>query len=226
MFFCFDSNYISNENNAATKANEMWDAIHSGYERSKIKYDNWLDLFQKIIENCSTPIIDLGCGCGNDTLYLVERGKKVIPCDYSKNAIKNIRKNFPEIEKAVCFDMQNGLPFDDNFTDLIICDLSLHYFKEETTFKILSDIKRVLTPNGTFIFRVNSLKDVNYGMGEGKEIEPHLYETSDGRYKRFFDLKDLERFFENWEKLYINEETMKRYKMEKVLWKCAVKVKK
>ena len=51
-------------------------------------------------------------------------------------------------------------------------------------------------------FRVNSVKDVNHGAGEGKEIESHLYETADGRLKRFFDEKDIQKFFADWENLY------------------------
>lgn len=211
---------------ALEKANERWNAIHSNYERAKIKYDDWLELFQRAIDNCKTPIIDLGCGSGNDTLYLVERGKKVIPCDYSRNAVQNIQKNFPEVERTECFDMTKGLPFEDNFTDIIISDLSLHYFTERKTFEVLNEIKRVLKPDGILLFRVNSVKDVNYGAGEGKEIEPHLYETSDGRYKRFFDAQDLGKFFTDWEKLYIHEETMGRYDLEKVLWRGAMQVKK
>ena len=197
---------------AIEKANERWNTIHRHYERDKIKYDDWLELFKRAIENCNTPIIDLGCGSGNDTLYLVERGKKVIPCDYSQNAIQNIQNNFPEVERTECFDMTKGLPFDDNFTDLIISDLSMHYFTEEKTFEILEEIKRVLKPNGILLFRVNSVKDVNHGAGEGSEIERHLYETEDGRLKRFFDEEDLQKFFSAWEKLYLNEETMGRYR--------------
>ncbi|MBQ3415407.1 MAG: class I SAM-dependent methyltransferase [Clostridia bacterium] len=211
---------------ALEKANERWNVIHSNYERAKIKYDDWLELFQRAIDNCKTPIIDLGCGSGNDTLYLVERGKKVIPCDYSRNAVQNIQKNFPEVERTECFDMTKGLPFEDNFTDIIISDLSLHYFTERKTFEVLNEIKRVLKPDGILLFRVNSVKDVNYGAGEGKEIEPHLYKTSDGRYKRFFDAHDLEKFFTDWEKLYIHEETMGRYDLQKVLWRGAMQVKK
>ena len=60
---------------AIGKANDRWNEIHSSYERDKIKYDDWLELFQRAIENCKTPIIDLGCGSGNDTLYLIEKGK-------------------------------------------------------------------------------------------------------------------------------------------------------
>ena len=52
-------------------ANQRWNDIHSYYERDKIKYDDWLELFDREIQNCQTPIIDLGCGCGNDTLYLI-----------------------------------------------------------------------------------------------------------------------------------------------------------
>lgn len=39
----------------------------------------------------------------NDTLYLIERGKKVIPCNYSKNAIENIKKQFSRDRKSRMF---------------------------------------------------------------------------------------------------------------------------
>ncbi len=205
-------------------ANDRWNRIHQNYEREKIKYDDWLDLFNNEIKNCDTPIIDLGCGSGNDTKYLIEKGKKVIPCDYSEIAIQNIQKNFPEIERIECFDITNGLPFEDNFTNLIIADLSLHYFTEETTRKVLGEIKRVLKPNGLLMFRVNSVKDVNHGAGEGKEIEQHLYKTEDGITKRFFDEVDIYNFFEGWDMLFMQEEKMIRYKKSKELWRCVAKV--
>ena len=58
---------------------EYWDNIHSKYERNEIKLDDWLDKFETIIDSCSTPILDLGCGSGNDTLYLINKNKQVIP---------------------------------------------------------------------------------------------------------------------------------------------------
>ena len=36
---------------AIGKANDRWNEIHSSYERDKIKYDDWLELFQTAIEN-------------------------------------------------------------------------------------------------------------------------------------------------------------------------------
>lgn len=223
---------------AIEKAKERWNIEYKNYEREQIKRSDWLEIFQRAIENCKTPIIDLGCGKGADTLYLVEKGKTVIPCDYSGSAIERIQNNFPEIERAECFDMTKGLPFDTDFTDLIVCGLSLHYFTEKTTFEILEEIKRVLKPGGILLFRVNSIHDVNYGAGEGREIEPHLYETSDGRYKRFFDKGDIDKFFSGWEELYVHEErtmyeknivrvgSVGNSQVEKVLWRCAMQVKK
>lgn len=81
--------------------------------------------------------------------------------------------------------MLDGMPFSDDSFELIIADLSLYYFKELDTIKILKEIRRILASGGHLIFRVNSVNDVNYGAGKGKIIEHHLYETSDGRLKRF-----------------------------------------
>ena len=179
-------------------------------------------MFNKDILECNKPIIDLGCGRGNDTLYLIEKGKEVIPCDFSEIAIEKIKKSFPQIKNVNCFDMTKGLPFEENYTDLIICDLSLHYFTEITTKKILDEISRVLTPNGKLLFRVNSINDVNHGAGQGIEVENHLYETADGTLKRFFDENDIKSNFKNWIILYVKEEKMGRYDKEKILWKGAV----
>ena len=157
-------------------------------------------------------------------MYLLEIGKEVIPCDYSINAINNIKK-LPELKEIKHFDMTKEIPFNDNFTDIIIADLTLHYFSEEQTFNILEEIKRILKPNGLLIFRVNSTRDTNFMPNNMLEIEHNFYETSDG-YKRFFNEEDINKFFEKWNIVYINQEDMGRYGHTKILWKGAVKVNK
>ena len=93
---------------------EYWDDVHKDYNRDDIVFDDWLDKFESIINNCNTPILDLGCGSGNNTLYLINKNKKVVACDLSINAINNIMKNFPEVYDTKCFNMLDGLPFEDN----------------------------------------------------------------------------------------------------------------
>ena len=119
--------------------------------------------------------------------------------------------------------MLDGMPFDDNYFEVIIADLCLHYFKEKDTFMILNELKRILVNNGSLMLRVNSINDVNHGAGEGLEIEHHLYETSDKRLKRFFDENDIKYFFKDFDIEYLNEEIMTRYNSEKRLYRCLVR---
>ena len=167
-------------------AREKWNKKYSGeFNEKRATYDGWLDDFFHYILECETPILDLGCGNGNNARYLAKKGKEVIACDYSESALETIKENMPEISDRMCFDMRDGLPFDDNFTSIIIADLSLHYFTEEDTVRILNEIHRVLKPNGMLLFRVNSTNDINYGALEGEEIEyittPELIEEKFGR---------------------------------------------
>jgi len=200
-----------------------WDNIYADYKVSEIEADGWLEKFDYMIERCSTPIIDLGCGGGNDTLYLIQKGKRVISCDQSINAIENIKKSFPKVYGTKCFNMLDGMPFDDGSFELVTADLCLHYFNEKETFDLINEIKRILTKDGHLIFRVNSINDVNYGAGRGKEIEHHLYETEDKRIKRFFDERDIKYFFKDFDIEYLSEETMIRYELEKRLYEVCVK---
>ena len=150
--------------NSLNYQDKTWDGSQRDLSRNIIETDDWLVDFDQIISSCDTPILDLGCGSGNDTLYLIQKGKRVISCDQSANAIENIRKNFPEIYDAKCFDMLDGLPFEDNSFQVVIADLCLHYFREKDTFALLDEIRRILTDKGYLIFRVNSINDKNHGI--------------------------------------------------------------
>ncbi len=201
-----------------------WNETHQmlNYERKLIKIDDWLERFEELIMETHKPIPDLGCGGGNDTLYLLGKGKKVIPCDQSEYAIDNLKRNFPEIPEALCFNMLDGFPFDDESFDVVIADLCLHYFDSRDTDFVISEIKRILTPGGHLLARVNSLNDVNHGAGQGKEIEHHVYESKSGTLKRFFDEEDIRLFFRKFKIEYLKEESMGRYKLEKRVYRLCV----
>ncbi len=201
-----------------------WNGVHKEISRSDIRTDDWLDRFGDIIMNCKKPILDLGCGTGNDTLYLIEKGRQVISCDQSENAIRNMRKNFPEVSEIKCFNMLDGLPFEKDSFELVIADLCLHYFTEADTHKLIADIRRILIPGGHLILRVNSVNDVNHGAGAGKEIERHLYETENNTIKRFFDEEDIRFFFKDYEIVYLHEEIMSRYRLKKYLYRVCCRV--
>lgn len=203
------------------KYKEIWDKNHKQFFTGTIKTDDWLNKYDSIINSSKEEIIDLGCGTGNNSLYLFEKGKHIIACDYSDEAMRIVKEHLPTI-KTKQFDMTEPFPFKDNFTDLVIADLCLHYFSNEDTIKILKELKRVIIPNSNLIFRVNSVNDVNHGAMQGKKIEEHYYELSDMR-KRFFDREDFNKYFNDWDIVDLNEDVMTRYVNPKILWKGLVR---
>ena len=118
------------------KALSMW----NGWSKSrsgKPIYDLWLDDYKSDLEKFkNSKFLDLGCGIGADTLYLIERGYKVISVDYSKEAINNILSNIKGSEAKI-LDMNEKFTFENNSFNLIIADISLHYFNEEKNKNIM-----------------------------------------------------------------------------------------
>ncbi len=188
---------------------DYWNETHQKYSQGKIVYDNWLDGYKSVLDECKTAVLDLGCGTGNDTLYLTEKGFKVLACDYSEVALDKIKKSFDDVE-TILLDISEALPFADNSFDIVIADLSLHYFVEQTTMSIMKEIKRILSPKGHLLARVNSIADINHGAGQGKKLEKNFYFV-EGYNKRFFDFKDAEKFFSIIGKTQIKEADMLRY---------------
>lgn len=181
---------MNTNNNGFVK---MWD--NWSKRRSSVPvYDLWLDEYKEILEsNKDNEILDLGCGIGAYTLYLIERGYNVLSCDFSNEALKSIQDNIPN-SKTLYLDMMKKFPIKDNTYSLIIADLSLHYFDNETTIHIMREIKRILNNNGILLSRVASVNDFNFGAGVGEELERNYYFEGDYT-KRFFDFEDINKYF-------------------------------
>lgn len=191
---------------------KMWDNW-SKRRSSVLFYDLWLDEYKNILdENKDNEILDLGCGIGADTLYLLERGYNVLSCDFSVEALKSIENNIPN-SKTFYLDMMKKFPIDDKKYSLIIADLSLHYFNNETTIHIMKEIKRILKDGGVLLARVASVNDFNFGAGQGEKQENNCY--FEGAYtKRFFDLEDVNKYFSIIGDVEAKESQMTRHEEE------------
>lgn len=222
---------------------KRWDKIHlraKSREDIRMQYDGWLESEEVIFETlkkCNTPILDLGCGVGIDTLHLVETGHKVVACDFSNAALEKIKENIPEAE-TLQFNMKNGIPFEKELFDFVIANKSIHYFSKNETKQLILDLYRVIKKGGSFVFVVNSTNDSNFGAGQGKLLEENFYEVR-GTTKRFFDKESLKNFFDSnhWEFILMNEKTIEDDRIKtvqlqsndkankKVIWTCMVKKK-
>jgi len=200
---------------------EYWESVYSAENFKCPDYDGWMNKYQSIWGNAEN-IIDLGCGCGINSIFLRNRNIKTIICDFSEIALRIAKSALPQTE-FMCFDMTDGLPFEDCFSDLVIADLSLHYFSKAQTQGILSDINRVLQKTGHLLCRVNSIKE--FEMNEDKEnsieVEHHLFESRKG-IKRFFDHVDIDAFFCDWNIIHSAEIVTNKYANTKYAWEiCA-----
>ncbi|MNI48899.1 hypothetical protein D3C73_1034890 [compost metagenome] len=182
-----------------------------------------MDKYEKYLTHKGDLIVDLGCGIGNNVLYLLEKGILPIACDISEEAIKKIKDRFPKIQTK-CFDMSEGLPFEKESIKVLIADLSLHYFDEETTYKLNNEIHSVLRKDGFLLCRLNSTNEViNKGLVTPSN-ENFLLEN-EGIYRRFFDQHEINRFFSEDKWIFIHQEEyeLDRYAKKKMLWEIAMK---
>ena len=197
------------------KFKDFWDKAQATYSTNGEEYSSWLDKYTEKSLKCTTKVLDLGCGIGYDSDYLTKKGLEVIACDFSEVALRRLRERVPNV-KTMQLDISEPLPFNNNSFDLIVADLSLHYFDENTTEKIMKEIKRVLTPSGCLLARVNSIYDVNHGAGDGEKIEDNYYFVG-GYNKRFFTVEDAQRFFSIIGNVKAHEENMSKYHKPKMV---------
>lgn len=197
----------------------FWENIYS--REKNAEYDGWLDSF--LPDLSKGKVVDLGCGNGAVSDFLVRQNVDVLACDFSEEALKNCTLLNPKI-KTQKVDLQEALAFTDKSVSSVIAELSLHYFSSALTEQILREIWRILDDEGLLFVRVNSMKDAHSGTGQGEEIERNFYSKNENT-KRFFDKEMIQHFFltENWEKISVNEQTKIRYENEKTFWEIVLR---
>jgi SAM-dependent methyltransferase len=200
---------------------DRWNEFYKTHVQ--LNHDNWLLKYSPIFKNkIGLTVLDLGCGNGINLDVLSKWSDTVYAVDYSCEAIQIVNRNYKVNASVV--DMRNGLPYKNNEMDIVISDLSLHYFSKEETSQIIKDIIRILKKDGILLARLNSIKDKMHGAQQGKEIEQGYYENN-GIRKRFFTKEMIEEFFnEGFEILELEERTSGKYLEEKYLWEMIGKV--
>lgn len=134
-----------------TDNKQYWNQIYLNCKHNKPRYDLWLDKHRDILDSINNEtILDLGCGAGGDTLYLLERGYKVLSCDNREEALSAVNLNISNAQTKN-INLIERLPFEDESIALIIADLSLHYFDDKTTKKIIKEIARILKKSAFLI---------------------------------------------------------------------------
>ncbi|MBE9222756.1 class I SAM-dependent methyltransferase [Cyanobacterium stanieri LEGE 03274] len=122
-----------------------------------------------------TKILDLCCGKGQTTRFLVQYSQGVTGLDISPLALQEAKKNVPQADYVEGLAQQ--IPFDKNTFDIVHTSVALHEMNREELKQIFAEIYRVLKPKGIFTF-IDLHKPHNLLFVPGLSIFMWLFETS------------------------------------------------
>lgn len=155
-----------------------------------------------------SEMLELGCGQGQDGLWFAgkENNLQVLATDNEISGLENARVRKAELDiesiKFEQLDLAQPFRYEDETFDIVYSHLALHYFDEDTTKQIFSEIYRVLKPGGILAFLANSVNDPEYKTG--KEIEADYFETA-GTKKRYFCADTAREFAKDFDVILCDE---------------------
>lgn len=111
---------------------------------------------RKIIKPCK--VLELGCGHGNDSIFLAKNGFKVTAIDISENAIAEAKKRAEEAGVQINFfaDDASQLSSLKGTFEFIYDRACFHFVLEEKRADYIKNVNRLLVKNGYFMLIASS----------------------------------------------------------------------
>ena len=159
---------------------QLWDKKWSKITELLPPTDFAKKSFSLIKNNNFRTLLDRGCGDGKDSIYFAQKGLSVTAVDFSSKAIEILKseckkRNIISI-KPVIADIEK-IDFDLNSFDIIFANLSLHYFSDESTTSIFTNLYKILKTGGYLFINCKSVHDSLFG--QGKKIEKDFFIIDD-----------------------------------------------
>ena len=110
-------------------------------------------------------ILEIGCAKGYLVDILLDRKIDIYGCDISEYAIETSKNK----NRLIVCDVRDGLPYPDNFVDLICSYSTFEHIEDEYIPKIMAEIYRV-SKNGFFLEVPVSLENKNTPWGDVSHV--------------------------------------------------------
>lgn len=121
-----------------------------------------------------TQVLDLCCGSGQTTQFLVARSHYVTGLDASPRAIHHAQQNVPDA--TFIEGWAEKMPFADAQFDLVHTSVALHEMRPPQLRQIVQEVYRVLKPGGTFAL-IDFHQPTNPLMMPGLRLFLWMFET-------------------------------------------------
>jgi SAM-dependent methyltransferase len=110
---------------------------------------HWPLLAQAVsLQKCRENALDLGCGAGRDTRYLLEQGFHVTAVDNNSRAIA-LLEDLPQDHLQSVQSSFDDFEFETY--DLVNAHFALPFMPEERFHEVFARVKRALNPGGIFV---------------------------------------------------------------------------
>lgn len=164
------------------KAVEVFNKCANLYEERFMDFDLYndtFDLFCDSIENQNAAVLELACGPGNITKYLLQQRPdfKILGTDLAPNMIELAQKNNPTATFQL-LDCRDSLKLNKTFGG-IMCGFGLPYLSKEEAIQLIKDAGNCLNKNG--VLYLSTMED-DYGKSglkkgsTGDEIFMHYHQ--------------------------------------------------
>lgn len=181
--------------------------------------DRWLQRWLPLLAGRAGghPVLEIGCGKGDDTQTLVAAGLDVHAFDLSPSAVEAARLRAPGAA-IECRDLRAPWPLGEGRAGAIVASLSLHYFPWDETAELAARLRAALRPGGILLCRLNAADDHHFGASGHPAIAPGYF-LVDGQPKRFFDAAAIDRLFHaGWQVLSRAHMHTHKYVQPKAIW--------
>ena len=129
---------------------------------------------QGLTIGAETKVLDLCCGSGQATEYLVKSSQDVIGLDISPVSLQRAQRNVPQAKYVEA--LAEEMPFPDAQFDLVHTSVAMHEMKPSQLRQIFKEVYRVLKPGGVFAL-VDFHKPTNFLFWPGLSLFLLLFET-------------------------------------------------
>jgi ubiquinone/menaquinone biosynthesis C-methylase UbiE len=133
----------------------VWNQLASAYQEKFMYldlYNDTYDTFCDLIEKKNPTILELGCGPGNITRYILNRRPdfQILATDAAPNMVALAQENNPQASFQV-LDCR-ALDSLNQKADAIVCGFCIPYLSEAETVKLIGDCAGILPKEGILYF--------------------------------------------------------------------------